>query len=154
MRISSLLAFAVSVAALGSGPVAQAQQQTMHHPQPQPSNRPPLKPQPQPAQWRLLAFKTVGAGTDRDTINVARKERYRSIQLCAYNAPIHLMDFSVRFDSGQRQDVRVRSRIAAGSCTRAVQLAGNAARRVTRIDLTYQRMQRGMKVPVIRVMAR
>lgn len=158
MRISSLLPFAIPVAAFVFAPLVQAQSQ----PQSQPIQgsgygpRPPHRPQPphRPAQWRLLAFKTVGAGTDRDTINVNRAERYREIQLCSFNAPIRMVDFKIRFENGRRQDVRVRSMIAARSCTRAVRLDGNGARRIQRVDLTYERVQRGMRTPLIRVMAR
>lgn len=132
MRISSLLALAAPVVALVSSALVQAQ----------------------PMQWRLLAFKTVGAGTDRDTIHVNRAERYRFIQLCSFNAPIHMVDFKVRFENGKRQDVHVRNIIAARSCTRAIRLDGNNARRIQRVDLTYQRVQRGVRTPLIRVMVR
>ena len=176
MRISSLLALVAPAAALALAPLAQAQSQTQGHgqdrpqiqpprpqppkpqpPRPQPPRPQPPRPQPprpQPAQWRILAFKTVGAGTDRDTILVRRADRYRTLQLCSFNAPIRMVDFKVRFDNGRWQDVRVRSMVAARSCTREIRLEGNGARRIQRVDLTYERIQRGMRTPLIRVMAR
>ncbi len=170
MRISSLLTLAVSAAALVSAPLLLAQSQMQDRPQvqptkglgprpqpprPQPPRPQPPRPQPpHPTQWRILAFKTVGAGTDRDTINVNRAERYRSVQLCSFNAPIRMVDFKVRFDNGRRQDVRVRSLVPARGCTREIRLDGNGSRRIQRVDLTYERVQRGMRTPLIRVMAR
>lgn len=135
MKLSYLLALgAFALSFLASLTPAQAQ-------------RPPAN------NWRLLAFKTVGAGTDRDTIHVRSNSRYRQIQLCAFNAPLRMNDFNVRFDNGRRQDVRVRSRINAGTCTRAIALT-NAPRRIARVDLTYQRIQRGVRAPLVRVMVR
>jgi len=111
------------------------------------------KPGNRPGAWTLLGFKTVSGGTDRDSINVRGNARYRQLELCSFNAPIHIVRFTVRFENGGRQDVDVRNVIGARSCTRAIDLKGNA-RNINRIDLTYERVQRGMRVPLVRVMAR
>ena len=103
--------------------------------------------------WRTIAYKTVASGTDRDTINVRGNTRYRAVRLCAFNAPIRMRDFDIRFDNNARQDVRVRQRIAAGSCTRAVDLDGNR-RDIERIRLVYERLPRGRYQPLVRVQAR
>ena len=103
--------------------------------------------------WRTIAFKTVASGTDRDTINVRGNTRYREVRLCVFNAPIRMRDFDVRFDNGGRQDVRVRQRIGAGSCTRNIDLEGNR-RDIERIRLVYERVARARRTPLIRVQAR
>jgi len=103
--------------------------------------------------WRTIAYKTVGAGTDRDTIEVRGDRRYREVRLCSFNAPIRMRDFDIRFENNRRQDVRVRQRIAAGTCTRAIDLDGNR-RDIERIRLVYERLQRSVHRPLIRVQAR
>jgi hypothetical protein len=103
--------------------------------------------------WRIIGFKTVGAGTDRDTIRVRGRERFRQVQLCSLNRPIRMMDFDVVFANGGRQDVQVRQRIAPGACTRAIDLKGQA-RDIARIELAYGRLERGVRTPVIQVRAR
>jgi hypothetical protein len=103
--------------------------------------------------WRTIAYTTVGAGTDRDVINVRGNNRYREVRLCSFNAPIRMRDFDIRFDNGGRQDVRVRQRIGAGACTRNVDLEGNR-RDIERIRLIYERLARGARRPLIRVQAR
>ena len=103
--------------------------------------------------WRTIAFKTVASGTDRDVIDVRGNNRYREVRLCVFNAPIRMRDFDIRFDNGGRQDVRVRQRIRAGSCTRNIDLEGNR-RDVDRIRLVYERFQRGRYTPLVRVQAR
>jgi hypothetical protein len=75
--------------------------------------------------WRTIAFKTVNGGTDVDRINVRGSYRYREVRLCVFNAPLAMRDFDVRFENETRQDVRVRQRIRAGTCTRNIDLAGN-----------------------------
>jgi hypothetical protein len=103
--------------------------------------------------WRTIAYKTVASGTDRDTINVRGDRRYRQVRLCAFNAPIRMRDFDIRFDNGGRQDVRVRHRIGAGTCTRNIDLEGNR-RDIERIRLVYERLARSIRRPLIRVQAR
>lgn len=103
--------------------------------------------------WRTIAYKTVASGTDRDIINVRGDRRYRQVRLCAFNAPIRMRDFDIRFDNGGRQDVRVRQRIGAGTCTRNIDLEGNR-RDIERIRLIYERLPRSRHRPLIRVQAR
>jgi hypothetical protein len=103
--------------------------------------------------WRTIAFKTVASGTDRDVIDVRGNNRYREVRLCVFNAPIRMRDFDVRFDNGGRQDVRVRERIRAGTCTRNIDLEGDR-RDIDRIRLVYERLPRSRYRPLVRVQAR
>jgi hypothetical protein len=103
--------------------------------------------------WRTIAFKTVNGGTDVDRINVRSNNRYRQVRLCVYNAPLRMRDFDIRFENGQRQDVRVRQLIGAGMCTRNIDLHGDR-RRIDWIRLRYERITRGMQRPLVRVQVR
>lgn len=103
--------------------------------------------------WQVIGYKTVGFGTDRDVIRVRGNDRFREVRLCAINRPIRLHDFAVTFANGGRQDLQVRNRIAAGSCTRAIDLRGNA-RNIDTVELTYERIDRRLGAPLIRVTAR
>lgn len=147
----SLVLLAVT-AAVGLAASAQAQMDTQHHPG-RPGHPGPLPGPGQGGSWRLLAFKTVGAGTDRDIIRVNANRVWRQVQLCSINAPIQMLDFRVNYRNGRSEDVRVRSRIGAGTCTRAIDLRGGN-RRITSINLVYGKLDRSMRVPLIRVMAR
>lgn len=103
--------------------------------------------------WRTIAFTTVGSGTDTDRISVRGDRRYREVRLCAFNAPLRMRDFDIRFENGQRQDVRVRERIRAGTCTRNIDLAGNR-RDVEWVRLRYEPIRRGFTRPIVRLQAR
>jgi hypothetical protein len=103
--------------------------------------------------WRTIAYKTVNGGTDVDRINVPGGRRWHEVRLCVFNAPLRMRDFDIRFDNGQRQDVSVRQRIAAGTCTRNIDLPGST-RDIDWIRLKYEPIARGLTRPVVRVQAR
>ena len=96
--------------------------------------------------------KTV-RGRDSDTIQLPGYARYRQVRLCAFNAPLHMVDFDVRFENGRSQDVAVRSRINPGTCTRTIDLKGER-RDIQSIRLRYEPVQRGLGRPLVRVQAR
>ena len=107
----------------------------------------------QRGNWRTIAFKTVSGGTDVDRINVPGGRRWQQVRLCVFNAPLRMRDFDIRFDNGQRQDVRVRERIGAGRCTRNVDLNGRV-RDVDWVRLKYEPIRRGWTRPLVRLQAR
>jgi len=106
------------------------------------------------ARWQLLGSKTVDGGRDHDAIMVSSRNEYYQLQLCAANAPIHIVGFKVMLGNLKRQDIRVRGRIAPGTCTRDINLEGQTRRRIIRIDLTYEPILRGGRPPLVRVMGR
>lgn len=107
----------------------------------------------QQSAWRTIAYKTVNGGADVDRINVRGDRRYRQVRLCVFNAPLRMRDFDIRFENNQRQDVSVRERIRAGTCTRNIDLVGNR-RDIEWIRLRYERIARGYTRPLVRVQVR
>lgn len=105
-----------------------------------------------PHAWRTIAYTTVG-GRDSDVIRVPGTARYRQLRVCVFGGPIQMRDVDVRFRNGGHQDIGTRSLMRAGTCTRNLDLRGNA-RDVTRIHLKYQPLARGWVRPVVRVQAR
>jgi hypothetical protein len=103
--------------------------------------------------WQTIGYKTVSGGIDRDRISVRGDRRYRAVRLCVFNAPLVMRDFDIRYDNGRRQDVGVRQRIRAGTCTRAIDLAGGR-RDIRYIELTYSPIARRYARPIVRVQAR
>ena len=107
----------------------------------------------QSGNWRTIAYKTVSGGVDVDRINVPGGRRWQQVRLCVFNAPLRMRDFDIRFDNGQRQDVRVRERIGAGRCTRNIDLNGRV-RDVDWVRLRYEPIRRGWTRPLVRLQAR
>src|SRR4051812_5326011 len=102
--------------------------------------------------WRTVAYTTVN-GRDSDVIRVPGTASYRQLRVCVFGGPIQMRDVDVRFRNGGHQDIGTRSLMRAGTCTRNLDLRGNA-RDVTRIHLKYQPLARGWVRPVVRVQAR
>ena len=102
--------------------------------------------------WRTIAYTRVN-GRDTDSIRVRGNVRERAIRLCALNAPLHLRDFDIRFQNGQRQDVDTRAVLRAGTCTRAVDLRGNR-RDINAVRLRYEPIYRVSQRPVVRIQVR
>lgn len=102
--------------------------------------------------WRTIAYKTVN-GRDTDTIHAPGPSRQSAVRLCSMNAPIHLIDFNIRFANGTHQDAPTRALIQGGSCTRAIDLRGNR-RDISYIRLRYQPVARHLRRPLVRVQVR
>ena len=69
------------------------------------------------------------------------------------NQPLALRDFDIRFENGRRQDVNTRARLAAGRCTRDVDLVGGR-RDIASVRLRYEPITRTWQRPVVRVQVR
>jgi hypothetical protein len=102
--------------------------------------------------WRVIGYETVN-GHDTDIIRVRGDARFRQIRLCVAGGPIRMRDLDVRFANGRRQDVAVRNRFVAGSCTRNIDLAGNR-RDIVSVRMKYDPIARGYRRPLVRVQAR
>ncbi len=105
------------------------------------------------SNWRTIGYETVDSGVDRDTIRVRGDARFRAVRVCVFNAPLVMRDLDIRYANGRSQDVRVRQRIRAGTCTRNIDLAGNR-RDIRSVRLTYSPIRRGFARPQVRVQAR
>lgn len=85
----------------------------------------------------LLGCRSVGFINDRDVIPVGRQDgKFRAIQLRVQGNAIEMRDLAVVYGNGARDDLPVRSFIAAGGETRWIDLRG-ANRFIRRIELTY-----------------
>jgi hypothetical protein len=104
--------------------------------------------------WRTIARKSVNAGGDRDTVKVSDRYRFRAIRLCAERAPVAMRDLDVIYGNGRRDDINVRARIRAGTCTRALDLQGGRNREIERILLYYDRARPDSRKPTVVVQAR
>ena len=94
---------------------------------------------PAPAQpgMGMIGQKIVGAELDRDTITARGDEPSREIMFCVEEAPVHFQEVTVRFANGTAQNIRLRSLVAAGRCSRTIELRGGN-RDIASVDFTYQ----------------
>lgn len=74
--------------------------------------------------WELVGKREASKTIDRDVVPVTGAERHRQIRLCVKKNAVNFKDLDVVFANGGKQDVKVRNRIPAGGCTRAIDLVG------------------------------
>lgn len=137
-----IIALTVAATFAASGASAVAQIEAQHH-------RPPHWV----GHWQVIGNKTVNGRRDSDIISVPGRQRFRQVRLCAAAAPLRLRSFDIFFANGGHQRVQTREIIAAGSCTRAVDLNGQA-RNLASIHLSYERIRGGLLSPRVQVSAR
>jgi hypothetical protein len=92
---------------------------------------------PGPWAWDLLGTRTVRYHAEHDTVPAYGHHRYRQLKICAYNKAIRFYDLDVVFRNGGHQDVPVRSVLAPGQCTRAIDLFGHR-RDIRFVRMTYE----------------
>jgi hypothetical protein len=88
------------------------------------------------AAWETLGSRSVGFIADKDVISARGDGKFRQIRLCVARNDIEMRDLDVKFGNGGNQDVTVRSRIKAGSCTRAIDLKGER-RNISTVSMAY-----------------
>jgi hypothetical protein len=87
--------------------------------------------------WDLLGTRNVSERAETDTITLPGNRRFDRIKLCAYRAPVRIIDIDVHYENGGHQDINTRWEIRPGDCTRNIDLNGNN-RNIRAIVLRYE----------------
>ena len=104
--------------------------------------------------WVQLGEREVSDRVDRDVISVGGRARFRQIRLCVGRNPVRIYDMDVRFRNGGNQDVRLRARLAAGQCSRVINLEGRGGRDISSVAFTYEAASIGRERSHIRLFGR
>src|SRR5688500_8516950 len=89
------------------------------------------------AGWTKIGEVTADFKMEKDAISVLMNDRFRSIRLKVTDAPIHIYDLQVVYESGETEDVQVRENLKAGEQTRVIDLKG-AVKELKKVVLTYK----------------
>jgi len=87
--------------------------------------------------WTRLGQREVNDSVERDTIRARGSQQFRQVMICVEEAPVRFLDVVIRFRNGSTQDVRLRSLIRAGACSRDIGLRGRS-RDIDTVDFTYE----------------
>ncbi len=87
--------------------------------------------------WHEIGTVTVDFKRDRDEISVIGADRFAAIQFRVQDAPIDLMDLEVYYESGDKQDIIVRTPIKANGTSRVIDLNGGE-RNLKKIVFVYK----------------
>jgi hypothetical protein len=91
-----------------------------------------------PGSWRLIAQTTADFSADHNVIVFGGLyDKVRSIKFEVTNAPLHLVQLVVRYDSGGVERIAVRQDIPSGGESQVIELAGAGAESLRRVECWY-----------------
>lgn len=102
--------------------------------------------------WEVIGTREVTDRVDHDVINLENHKTYTRLKFCAYRHPIKMHDLDISYQNGGHQEVTVRTIIAPGSCTRAIDLNG-VTRDIVSISLVYEEASIRKRRATVRVFA-
>ncbi len=102
--------------------------------------------------WEQIGYQQADGKRDRDEVKVHGNDKHKQIRICVEKSPLRMRDLDVRFANGGKQDVQLRNRFEAGSCSRAIDLKGKR-RNIQKIILVYTD-KGGDKPAVVKIYAR
>lgn len=87
--------------------------------------------------WHKIGETTVSLKTDKDEISVMGKDKFKSLKFKVTDQPIQMISMAVTFESGEVQDISLKSDLKAGSESKIVELKGGP-REIKRVAFVYQ----------------
>jgi len=103
--------------------------------------------------WERLGSRTVADNTETDVVSGFGQGKFKQVKLCVQSRAVHFKDVDVLFGNGGHQDVKIRSLIPPGQCTRAIDLKGER-RNINRVVMRYETLRKMGRQAVVTVMAR
>lgn len=87
--------------------------------------------------WKIIGERSVKFSSDHDVIKVGGNDWYTKLKIKVVDAPLHISNFDVIFENGERFDVAIRADIRKGGESRVIDLPGQE-RRIDRIEFRYR----------------
>jgi hypothetical protein len=87
--------------------------------------------------WKIIGERSVKFSSDRDVIKIGGNDWYTKLKIKVVDAPLHISNFDVIFENGERFDVAIRADIRKGGESRVIDLPGQE-RRIDRIEFRYR----------------
>lgn len=103
--------------------------------------------------WSFLGQRHVTDRAERDVIQVTGARRFAQIRICVAQRAVRFHDVDVRFRNGGNQDVKLRSIVAADSCSGAIDLRGRG-RDIDQVTFAYEARTLGRRGARVRLYGR
>ena len=87
--------------------------------------------------WQKIGEKTVAFTTNKDAITIAATDNFKALQIKTADAPVHIDNLVVVYESGDPENIPVRFDFKANSESRAINLSG-AKNKIKEIDVVYR----------------
>jgi hypothetical protein len=92
---------------------------------------------PPPPEFKELGCNVVSFIVDRDVIQVRSEDRFKALRLRSMNHEVEMIEMTVRFGNGTRQNFPIRAIIPANGKSQPIDLRGDQ-RRIRDIELIYR----------------
>ncbi|HEY5825314.1 MAG TPA: hypothetical protein VIT44_13160 [Cyclobacteriaceae bacterium] len=89
------------------------------------------------AGWHKIGEVKASFKMENESISVLGADRFKSIKLKVTDAPINIENIRVFYESGESEEINVRSELKAGAETRVIDLKGNT-QELKKIVFTYK----------------
>jgi hypothetical protein len=110
---------------------------------------PPVLAQP---GMGMIGRRLVADTAERETIPVTGSDHYGTLMICVDDAPIRFQEIVVRYKDGSARNVRLRALVAAGRCSREIELGGR--RELAGVEIAYQAASLGGGRAVVQLFGR
>ena len=87
--------------------------------------------------WHKIGEVTADFKMEKDEIAVLGADKFKAILLKVVDAPIHIANLEVYYETGDKEDVAVATDLKAGAETRVINLKG-AANDLKKVSFTYK----------------
>ena len=87
--------------------------------------------------WHKIGEVRASFKTENESIIVLGRDAFKSIKLMVTDAPINIQNIQVFYESGDPEDISVRSELKAGAETRVIDLKGGT-RELKKVVFTYK----------------
>lgn len=87
--------------------------------------------------WQKIGEKTVDFKTTKDAITIGATDNFKALQIKTADAPVHIDNLMVIYESGDPENVPVRYDFKANTASRAINLSG-AKNKIKEIDVVYR----------------
>lgn len=72
--------------------------------------------------WHKIGDAKVDFKSDKDKFILIGRDKYKSLQIKVTDAPVHIEQMTVEFEGDIREDISLRSDIAAGGASKVIDL--------------------------------
>jgi hypothetical protein len=86
--------------------------------------------------WHKIGETTADFKAEKDEIVVLGADRFKSIKIKVTDAPIHIADLEVYYESGDNEAISLKSDFKAGGESRVIDLKGNS-RNLKKVVFVY-----------------
>ena len=87
--------------------------------------------------WHKIGEVKASFKTENESIIVLGKDAFKSIKLMVTDAPINIQNIQVFYETGDPEEISVRSELKAGAETRVIDLKGGT-RELKKVVFTYK----------------